>query len=172
MKQFQIYVLQNNQQILLTDHLLQNKTTRFNATYGEQLTESENDQFSLTFSIAKKMRPSSKQRRVWAAQHVEVKEEGIDQLDSNPWLNVVKLGTKLQLILDQTKTINFIVSAVSPSVTKNNVVYNFTAQDECSYLWSKRNLGYFFPQTEEEEGAHNIVYFLQQILYQNHLSSE
>lgn len=171
MKQFQLYVLQGSQKILLTDYSLHDSTSKFNVTYDEQLSESENDQFSLTFSIAKKMRPSSKLQRVWAAQHIGFNQEQ-QQLDTNPWLNVVKMGAKLQLVIDNIKTINLIVSSVAPQITKHNVVYNFTAQDECSYLWPKHNLGYFFPQTDEEEGAHNIVYFLQHILQHNHLASE
>lgn len=55
------------------------------------------------------------------------------------------MGSRLELLIDDNRRIDFIISAVAPALSRSNIVYNFTAQDEVSYLWSRHNLGYSYP---------------------------
>ena len=130
MRTFKLYVVHKSHRALITsfdgtDHSYINTTI----TYDEQLSEAENDQFTLTFSMPR---------------YVAVDTDNLQQI-RNYWLDIVKMGSRLQLIIDDKRRIDFIVSAVAPALSRSNIVYNFTAQDEVSYLWSRHNLGYSYP---------------------------
>lgn len=86
---------------------------------------------------------------------------------------MVKMGARLQLITDNNRRIDFIVSSVAPALSRSNVVYTFTAEDEVSYLWSRHNLGYSYPWTEEEDdGPQCIAEYATRILQDNHLDNQ
>lgn len=83
------------------------------------------------------------------------------------------MGSRLELVIDDHKLINLIVSSVAPALSRQNIVYSFTAQDEVSYRWSRINLGYSYPQREEDDdGAHNAYVYIDRILRDNYLDNE
>ena len=83
------------------------------------------------------------------------------------------MGSRLELVIDDRKLINLIVSSVAPALSRQNIVYSFTAQDEVSYRWSRINLGYSYPQREEDDdGAHNAYIYIDRILRDNYLDNE
>lgn len=150
MLNYELYVKHNNHKILLDASKLS-----VTHVYGEQLTEAQNDQFTLTFNMPR---------------FIDFKGE---TRQYNYWLDVVKMGAKLELVLDSFRIIDLVVTSVSPSLNEQNIVYNYSAQDEISYLWAKHNLGYFYPYTDEEDdGPQNIITYATRILRDNALNSK
>lgn len=85
----------------------------------------------------------------------------------------MKLGSKLRLVIDNSRRIDLIVSSVAPSLSKANVIYNFTAQDELSYLWARHNIGYSYPYLDEDDdGPHTIVEYAERIIRDNYLNTQ
>lgn len=85
----------------------------------------------------------------------------------------MKLGSKLRLVIDNSRRIDLIVSSVAPSLSKSNVIYSFTAQDELSYLWTRHNIGYSYPYLDEDDdGPHTIVEYGERIIRDNYLDSQ
>lgn len=83
------------------------------------------------------------------------------------------MGSRLELIIDNNRRIDFIVSAVAPALSRSNIIYNFTAQDEVSYLWSRHNIGYSYPWTvEEDDGPQCMAEYATRILNDNYLSNK
>ena len=150
MQSYELYAIHNGHKILLDATKL-----TVGHVYNEQLTEAQNDQYTLTFDMPRFIHFEGETRQY------------------NYWLDIVKLGYKLRLVLDKTRIIDLIITSVSPALSQQNVVYSYTAQDEVSYLWAKHNLGYFYPYTDEEDdGPHNIIIYAQRILEDNYLNSE
>lgn len=130
MKKFKLYVIHKGHKTLVTSFDNSNPSyINTTNTYDEQLSEAENDQFTLTFSMPRYLA-------------VDVKNA---KFVYNYWLDIIKMGSRLELLIDDNRRIDFIVSAVAPALSRSNIVYNFTAQDEVSYLWSRHNLGYSYP---------------------------
>lgn len=116
MKKFQLYSIHKNHRALITSYEIgYTSNVPSSITYDEQLSQSDNDQYTLTFSMPRYLNFTAA-----GSQY-------------NYWLDIVKLGTKLRLVIDNGKIIDFIVSAVSPALSRQNIIYNFTAQDEVSY---------------------------------------
>lgn len=155
MKNFKLYIIHKKHRTLLTNFTLNSTSPQNSITYDEQLKESENDQFTLTFSMPRYLSFNSQSPQY------------------NYWLNIVRMGSRLELVIDDRKLINFIVSSVAPALSRQNIVYSFTAQDEVSYRWSRINLGYSYPQREEDDdGAHNAYIHISRILRDNYLDNE
>lgn len=130
MQKFKLYAIHKGHSVLITS-FDGSQPTQINTTvtYDEQLSEAENDQFTLTFSMPR-----------YLAVDVNIRKRVY-----NHWLDVVKMGSRLRLIIDDNRRIDFIVSTVAPALSRHNILYTFTAQDEISYLWSRHNLGYSYP---------------------------
>lgn len=127
MRKFKLYAIHKMHRALITSFDSSNPSyINTTITYDEQLSEAENDQFTLTFSMP----------RFIAVDTNNPKPTNITNLKHvyNHWLDIVKMGSRLQLIIDDNRRIDFIVSAVAPALSRSNIVYNFTAQDEVSYL--------------------------------------
>lgn len=98
-------------------------------TYDENFSIKSNSQYSLTFSISK-----------------------IVEGRINPLFHMVVENRRLRLTtIDYI--IDFIITAITPQVTQNNVVYNVTCQDVFSYDWSKQNIKISYNSLEEHNKA-------------------
>lgn len=84
-------------------------------SFNEKLSEKDNSQFSLTFSMALKYddRP-------------------------NIFLNYLVIDREIRLDMNG-EIIDFVITNISPSLTSKNAVYNFTCQDSFSFYHSKQN---------------------------------
>ena len=102
--------------------------------YDENLEEGEHSQYNLSFSIV---------------TEALIEESGAQVTQSNPLLPFLYLGAKLHLILDQKNRIDFIIKSISPQTNTHGSIYNITAQDEISFLWSKHNLGYSYSTIDD-----------------------
>ena len=93
------------------------------STYDENLQIKDNSQYSLSFSIAK-------------------------YIDSelNPIFYLITENRRLRLQTYDRK-IDFIITSITPSITKNNVVYSVTCQDTFSYDLSKQNTSISYETT-------------------------
>lgn len=154
MKQFKLYAIYRQHELLLTNFNNQDISHSNSITFDEQLTENDFDQYTLTFSSMHFL-PSTTSEPLY-----------------NYYIRTLQFGTQLRLETED-RVINFIISDIVPQLSKDNIQYNYTAQDELSYLWSRHNLGYSYPMTEEEEnsGVHNIYEYANYILRDNHLDS-
>ena len=106
------------------------------STYDENLQIKDNSQYSLTFSVAK-------------------------YIDNtlNPIFYLLVENRRLRLQTEHKK-IDFIITGITPNITKNNVVYSVTCQDTFSYDLSKQNTSI----TVETETPKNIRELAQLIL--------
>ena len=124
------------------------------STYDEELEQQEHDLYILTFSFASKLYNSGVVK--W-----------------HPLLRHFFIGARLKLEWNNTE-IYFIIKDVSPEDKPDNVIYNITAQDEVSYLWSRHNLGYSYT-TRNDQGdiaPKQIYNIARDILRDNYLASE
>lgn len=118
--------------------------------YNESLSQSENDQYQLTFSMA---------------QYVGFKQ------NYNYYLDLLPIGARLRLVRDENSWINLIITERSPQFYAGNIIYAFTAQDEISFLWAKRGIGYSYSSFDEDGGTlHTIDFYGNRILRDNGLS--
>ena len=94
MRNFKLYLNDKNTQILLTEFNEQEKANPSPAsTYNEQLKESENSQYTLTFSIAKFLMPG----------------------EINPFAEKIHFNSRLKLIMDSYETeIDFVINSIQP----------------------------------------------------------
>ena len=128
MKYFKIWLRNPGQNILLTSFDLYNYNSLIKptGTFDEKLDEGENSQFTLTFSMM--------------GYIIDKDSENQVQLVKNYYVDLLPIGSYIELDYDST-LIGFIISDRTPKLYKNNVVYEYTAQDEVSYKWPKTNLG-------------------------------
>lgn len=145
MNRFTLFSLFNRKQKLITSFNKEDNNIIYNpfSTFDEELTEEENSQYNLTFSIA---------------GYVDLNGQKV----KNYWLDILKQGSLLKLILDDFKEINLIIVKLEPQLFKDNIIYTFECQDELSYLWTKRNLGYSYSNLET--GVQTIYEITKQIL--------
>ena len=152
MRNFTIYLNVLEDWISVSDPLGTEYGTQF-STYEETLQESENDQYTLNFTIAGKI---------------------IDQEKYvfNPLLQFYFIGAKMYLIMDdQEKRIDFVIKNIAPETNNRGTIYKITAQDEVSYSWAKHNVGYSY-KTENSEGIttpKSIFQIAREILDDNYL---
>lgn len=113
MKKFKLYLI-GRHNLCLSSFDIDNTTPQNGyGTYNESLSQSENDQYQLTFSMA---------------QYV-----GFQQ-NYNYYLDILPIGAQLRLVRDDSSWINFIITERSPQFLSGNLIYAFTAQDEVSFL--------------------------------------
>lgn len=150
MKKFKLYLI-GRHNLCLSSFDIDNTTPQNGyGTYNESLSQSENDQYQLTFSMA---------------QYV-----GFQQ-NYNYYLDLLPIGAQLRLVRDDSSWINFIITERSPQFLSGNLIYAFTAQDEVSFLWAKRGIGYSYSSFDEDGGTlHTIDFYGNRILRDNGLS--
>ena len=113
-----------NERISLADFdsSLNNSTITFN----EQLTEDENDQYNLTFSLPEEI-------------------EGISLK------NLINIGRPLWLhLFAPVRSIRMAITSYSYAPGTENKIYEITAQDYASYVFSKNNVGLTFDTFTDE----------------------
>ena len=154
MRNFKIYVYNNKFTRLITsfDNAKTTEHKESFSTYSEQLVEAENDQYTLTFSLM---------------GYVFI--DG--QLQRNYWIDLIKMGSRIRIDIDDNIEVRLIVKSVQPNLSKEGLSYTFTAQDEVSYLWAKHNLGYWY-STSERGSVQNIYTIAQNVLEDNHLNGQ
>lgn len=108
-------------------------------TYDENLSKKNNSQYSLTFSISK-----------------------IVEGQINPIFNMIVENRRLRLTTSDY-IIDFIITAITPQVSKNNIIYNVTCQDVFSYDWTRQNIKISYDSLEE----HNTALYISQ--HANHI---
>ena len=154
MRNFKLYVYNKRFTRLITS-FDNSKTTEHNepfSTYAEQLVEAENDQYTLTFSIM---------------GYVYI--DG--QFQRNYWLDLLKMGARVRIDIDDNIEVQLIIKSVQPALSKEGISYTFTAQDEVSYLWAKHNLGYWY-STSERGSVQTIYTIARNVLIDNHLDGQ
>ena len=120
-------------------------------TYDEKLTEGENDQYTLSFSVAKSRL-----------------KEGV--IDCNPLAQFYYIGARLHLVIDDDKRIDLIIKSLEPNTQGNLSIYNITAQDEASFLWSRHNVGYnYTTKIDNTKVAKDIFTIAKEVLEDNFL---
>lgn len=150
MKKFKLYLIGRHNLCLSSFDIDNTMPQNGYGTYNESLSQSENDQYQLTFSMA---------------QYV-----GFQQ-NYNYYLDLLPIGTQLRLVRDDSSWINFIITERSPQFLSGNLIYAFTAQDEVSFLWTKRGVGYSYSSFDEDGGIlHTIDFYGNRILRDNGLS--
>lgn len=102
------------------------------ASFNENLNETENSQYNLTFSIVKQRFDCGK--IIW-----------------NPIIQYFYIGAKLHLLLDGSKRIDFIIKSIKPTTHKNTSIFEISAQDEFSFLNAKQHVGYNYA-TRDDSG--------------------
>ena len=150
MKSFEIFAIIRNHPVPITYFSSSNPSEPHDicATFNEQLQESENSQYTLTFDMAKYYYERGQKRE-------------------NIYLPLLLMGGKIRLELDDSTVIDLIIKSITPStMTEENTIYSFTAQDEVSYLWARHNLGY----TYENEQVENIYIITENVLRQNFIT--
>ena len=149
-RSFKLYLVKHNAQSLITNFSPQVQHT-FNlfSTFDEKITIQDNDQATLTFSLMKYI----------------YSDMGIQE---NYWLRSLTLGAHIRLIEDEYRQYDFIISSVAPKLSKSNVCYEFTCQDEVSYRWSRIKIGYSY-STVDRGGVANIYTIASHILSDCHL---
>ena len=157
MRNFKLYLIDQNSKILLTSFDDQSKTSFSPAsTYNEKLQEQENSQYTLTFSIAKFITPN----------------------ELNQSAAKIHFGSKLILNIDNNNTqVELIVNSIQPTIYTKNIIYSVSAQDIISWSWSRINLGYSYSNSEEDEnsniiGVQNIYEIAEKVLRDCGLSSK
>jgi len=107
-----------NERILIANFDSKNNKTEA-MTFNETLTENENDQFSLTFSIANKFNRNN----ISIGSYISV---------NRPlWLHLD----------DQNKSIRMAITSFSTVIGPDNIIYQVEAQDYASSMFSKNNAG-------------------------------
>ena len=147
---FVLYVQIGDNYVPLSSNLDDKLDNKF-STLDENLNEEENSKYTLTFKMP-----------------IKIVDNGITK--THPLMPHMYLGTRLKLQWNGT-LIYLIISNMKPSSTTHNIVYEFTAQDEPSYLWSRQHVGYSY-RTEDEEGNLTIKTIYQvakEILVDNFL---
>lgn len=151
MKNYKIYVYNNRYNILISEFNINNNITNPMSIFNENLSEQENSQYELTFSLSKYIYNGNK--RI-----------------INNFFNLLQIGSQLKLEIDNGfQIILFTIKNIAPEIYSNNIIYNYTAQDIISYNWAKRNIGYSY---STEENPQNIFNIAKQVLIDNNLYPE
>jgi hypothetical protein len=120
-KGFKLYFFDNNgNKILLSEFT---SSTKQGFSLEETLSEEENDRYILNFKVPKNI------------------GEGQNLPQEFNISNYLKISRKLQLeLFSPNKTIDFIISSISPEGSNKNVIWNIEAQDYASFVFSKNNI--------------------------------
>lgn len=106
--------------------------TSFFSTYDESLDRKNNAQYTLSFSINK-----------------------YNSKELNPLFYLIVENRRLRLETDSL-TIDFIITSITPKVTKNNTVLSVTCQDVFSYDMSKQNISISYNSIDVWQGPVSI----------------
>lgn len=135
MKGFKLYFYPNDSTIpVLFSQYTDDETS--NITFNESLSENENDQYTLTFSIVDIF---AKNQRFPAVTVLG---------------QYLRIGRKLRLECENhesTNYIDFIISSISPEGKPSNIIYNITATDYFSYIARRNNIGLNLDSIEDGE---------------------
>lgn len=153
MSSFKLYAVSNNYSHLLTDFSTDHDTPHYNlfSTFDEKIDKAENDQITLTFSIVK-----------YVDGNFAHWDNGTSRVE-NKLVSLLPIGGKLRLVENDLDEYVLIIKSVAPAIKHDNVIYTYTCQDEVSYKWAKRNLGFSY-STNEEGGVKNIYDITKDIL--------
>ena len=118
-----------NERLLLTDFDSNNDSST-GITFNEDLNESENDRYTLNFSIAEKIGRN--------------KEINVGSL--------ISIGRPIRLYLyNPNRMIRMVISSFAPVIGPENLIYNVEAQDYASYVFSKNNAGLNLDTFQDED---------------------
>jgi len=133
MKGFKLYMVDKDGNDILLSNYEIGRTTNQMMTFNENLTEAEHDRYDLTFDIVDKPSPLFPITFKLSAS--------------------LRTGRELKLFKDGelTNYISLIISSINVNLQKENNIYNVTAQDYASYVWSKNNIGLNFDSLTDEE---------------------
>ena len=123
MAQFKLYIKEKNHLIPLTIFDSNQDSVLTFATYDEQFTINNYGQFSLTFNMAR---------------YVHVGDEKIENLTAHN----IKHGTLIQLVDRYQDAYIGVVTNISYTFSRDNIIMSFTVADQFSTELSKRNIGY------------------------------
>ena len=157
MNAYKIYVYTNNYKVLINE--FDNKKENIDnpaSIYDENLSEQENDQYELTFSLAKFIYYKN--------------DSNIIKKIKNYFFDLLQIGSKISIEFDDNKIILLTIKSIEPNVYSDNIIYNYTAQDIVSYNWSKYNIGYSY--STSETGVQNIFTIAKKVLVENNLYPE
>ena len=157
MNAYKIYVYTNNYKVLINE--FDNKKENIDnpaSIYDENLSEQENDQYELTFSLAKFIYYKN--------------DSNIIKKIKNYFFDLLQIGSKISIEFDDNKIILLTIKSIGPNVYSDNIIYNYTAQDIVSYNWSKYNIGYSY--STSETGVQNIFTIARKVLVENDLYPE
>lgn len=129
----------NGTQVNITD-FIDGQQSLLTSTFNEKLSLGQNDQNSLTFSVAKYIvDPPIK------SGYRDVKS----QLE-NPFLKYLVFGRIIYLTTPK-RQYEFVIKDIAPQLSTKNVVYNYTCQDLFSFKLQKYSVGYSYSTTERGE---------------------
>lgn len=156
MKSFKIFVYKNERyRILITDYSeSEYKNNSLYSTFDEKIQFAEHDQLTLTFSLVKYI-----DRIDQIGNQLSTNKKRLE----NHYHKLLQIGSKIELVLDNKDKYIFIVSGIKPTVSKSNVKFEYTCQDEVSYCWSRRNIGLSY-STMTHGGVQNIYDITQTVL--------
>ena len=105
----------------LTAH--KNNEQSFCYTYDEKFSQHQNSQKELSFSMDRKL-----------LMH--------DEWKINPYINVLHVGSLIELVDKYNTTHLFIIKTISYNFKEHNIVYTYTCQDAFSYQYTRQQNGY------------------------------
>lgn len=176
MRTFSLFLDVMGEWIPISTPLNSNNNLMF-STYDEKLEEQDNSQYSLSFSIVTKQYED-----VYKPYHISTELDGGHNIDlfythfsdyvENPLLSFYNIGAKLYLVLDGGKRIDLIIKNISPTSSSFASVFNITAQDELSYSWSRRNVGYNYSTLNNDGNLSpkSIFEITKEVLADNYLT--
>lgn len=146
MNNFKIYLKLGNQKILITSFNSKHKDELSpTSTFDEKISIDENDQKTLTFSLASK--------------YIDIKGNFIQ----NPFVDRIHNHSIIELDEDGELT-DFVISNISPSADNKIPIYTYTAKDYFSYILSRRCIGFSYCNIEDSD----LSYTTYPELYDNY----
>lgn len=122
------------------------------STFNEKVTHGDNDQLTLTFSLAGKV-PNDR-----------------GELVVNPYCKYLVFGNKVYLDTDMG-LYELIITQIAPKLGSDCTIYDYTCQDVISYKWTRTNIGYSY-NTMERGGVKTLFEIARDILADCKLDTE
>ena len=164
MKNFKLYIYKNERYRILITQYDSNHSEKSSlySTFNEHLEFAEHDQLKLTFSLMKYVDRFDYHHSIDNNSSLQLVPK--KRLE-NQFHKLFQMGSKVELVLDNKDTYIFTITGIKPTVTKSNVKFDYTCQDEVSYGWSRRNLGMSY-STVELGGVRTIYDIATDVLQQ------
>ena len=161
MNSFKIFVYKTaSYRILLTDFdksRLKSNNSLY-STFDENIEFGENDQIKLNFYLSKYVySPQRNDNQIMSKKTI------------NHFYELLHMGSKIELILDNKDKYIFIISSIKPVIGKDNIKFEYSCQDEVSYSWSKKNLGMSY-STMNFGGVKNIYDIATDVLRESYIN--